>query len=224
MAPNLLAVTLAAKVAGVSISWTDWFVGFRPDRHPAACGPASRALQALSPADHDGARGARAGRATQLREMGPISRREATLLVLVLHCAGALDRRRKLHRSDDGGDDGRGADGRPPGRDVGAGDRSRRGVERARLVCGRCGARRRSCGNRIRQVDGGLDRARARGPRRLPDDRQPRRRVLLHPLLLCEHHRAHGHALRDIPGGWRCRPAPRRRRRGRCCSRTRWAS
>jgi L-tartrate/succinate antiporter len=83
MAPNLLAVTLAAKVAGVSISWTDWALGFAPiGILLLAVLPA--ALYKLFPPAITTAPHAPAWAAAQLREMGPVSRGEMTLLVLVL--------------------------------------------------------------------------------------------------------------------------------------------
>ena len=83
MAPNLLAVTLAASVAGVSISWSDWALGFAPiGILLLAVVPA--ALYRLFPPAIKTAPEAPAWAAAQLREMGPVSRSEATLLALVL--------------------------------------------------------------------------------------------------------------------------------------------
>ena len=83
MAPNLLAVTLATKVAGVSISWTDWFVGFAPIG-VLLLAVLPLALYKLFPPEIKTALEAPAWAAARLREMGPVSRRETTLLVLVL--------------------------------------------------------------------------------------------------------------------------------------------
>ncbi|HEY6361310.1 MAG TPA: anion permease [Vicinamibacterales bacterium] len=82
MAPNLLAVTLAAKIANVSISWTDWFIGFAPlGILLIAVLPA--ALYKLFPPRIKAAPEAPGWARAQLREMGPISRAEATLLGLI---------------------------------------------------------------------------------------------------------------------------------------------
>ena len=83
MAPNLLAVTLAAKVAGVSISWTDWLVGFAPVGVPLLV-VLPFAIHKLFPPEIKTAPEAPAWAAARLRDMGPISRRETTLLALVL--------------------------------------------------------------------------------------------------------------------------------------------
>ena len=83
MAPNLLSVTLAAKVAGVSISWTDWVVGFAPvGILLLAVLPA--ALYKMFPPGIKTAPQAPAWASAELRAMGSISRNEITLLVLVL--------------------------------------------------------------------------------------------------------------------------------------------
>jgi L-tartrate/succinate antiporter len=87
MAPNVLAVTLADKVAGVSISWTEWFVGFAPiGVLLLAILPA--ALYKLFPPEIKAAPEAPAWARAQLHEMGPLSRQEGTLLVLVLAALG----------------------------------------------------------------------------------------------------------------------------------------
>lgn len=83
MAPNLLAVTLAAKVANVSISWTEWFVGFAPlGILLIAVLPA--VLYKFFPPQIKAAPEAPGWASAQLREMGPISRSETTLLVLIV--------------------------------------------------------------------------------------------------------------------------------------------
>ncbi len=87
MAPNMLSVTLAAKVAGVSISWTDWVVGFAPiGVLLLAVLPA--ALYIMFPPEIRTAPQAPAWADAQLRTMGPVSRNEWTLLVLVLVALG----------------------------------------------------------------------------------------------------------------------------------------
>ena len=83
MAPNLLAVTLAAQVAGVTISWTDWVIGFAPIG-VLLLAVLPLALYKLFPPDIKTALEAPAWAAARLREMGPVSRREMRLLVLVL--------------------------------------------------------------------------------------------------------------------------------------------
>lgn len=83
MAPNLLAVTLATKVAGVSISWTDWVVGFAPIG-VLLLAVVPFALHKLFPPEIKTAPEAPAWAAARLRDMGPLSRREGTLLALVL--------------------------------------------------------------------------------------------------------------------------------------------
>jgi L-tartrate/succinate antiporter len=83
MAPNVLAVTLAGQVAGVSISWTEWFVGFAPvGVLLIAVLPA--ALYWMYPPSITHAADAPGWARSQLREMGPISRAERTLFGLVV--------------------------------------------------------------------------------------------------------------------------------------------
>jgi L-tartrate/succinate antiporter len=83
MAPNVLALSLAGKVANVSISWTDWVVGFAPVG-VILIALLPIALYKLFPPHIKHAPEAPAWAKDQLRAMGPISRAEVMLLALVL--------------------------------------------------------------------------------------------------------------------------------------------
>jgi L-tartrate/succinate antiporter len=82
LAPNALAISIIQQTIGVQISWVDWFKGFAP---------VGVILLALTPlvlyvVYPPGIRAASAvprWAADQLRQMGPMTRREITLFVLV---------------------------------------------------------------------------------------------------------------------------------------------
>ena len=86
LAPNTLAVTVIRQTAGVAVSWTDWFVGFAP-AGVALIVITPFLLYKIYPPEIRSAPEAPRWAADQLRAMGPMARREVTLLVLV---CGAL--------------------------------------------------------------------------------------------------------------------------------------
>ena len=82
LAPNILAVALAAKTIGVNISWTDWFKGFAPAGiFLFALVPIL--LYKIYPPEIKEAPEAPRWAAEELRTMGPVTRKEYTLLALV---------------------------------------------------------------------------------------------------------------------------------------------
>jgi len=82
LAPNVLAVALAAKTIGVSISWMDWAKGFAPAGIPLFL-MVPALLYKIYPPEIKEAPEAPRWAAEELRKMGRISRREITLLMLV---------------------------------------------------------------------------------------------------------------------------------------------
>jgi L-tartrate/succinate antiporter len=82
LAPNTLALTVMNQVAGVSVSWLDWFVGFAPVGFTLLA-VVPFLLYKIYPPEIRRAPEAPRWAAEQLRAMGPITRRELTLLVLV---------------------------------------------------------------------------------------------------------------------------------------------
>ena len=86
LAPNTLAVSVIRQTAGVSVSWMDWFVGFAPVGITLIA-VVPWLLYKIYPPGIRTAPEAPRWAADQLRAMGPMTRREATLLVLV---CGAL--------------------------------------------------------------------------------------------------------------------------------------
>ena len=83
MAPNVLALTLAHSVAGVTITWTDWFVGFAPVG-VLLLAVLPLLLYRIYPPGIKNAPEAPIWARAQLGDMGPMSRAELTLMVLVL--------------------------------------------------------------------------------------------------------------------------------------------
>ena len=87
LAPNTMAIALIAKAIGVTIPWMLWFKGFLPVGvlliliQPAL-------LYVLYPPEIKQAPEAPRWAAEQLREMGSMSRREITMLVLVVGALG----------------------------------------------------------------------------------------------------------------------------------------
>jgi L-tartrate/succinate antiporter len=82
LAPNVLAVALAAKTIGVNISWMDWFKGFAPAGILLFL-LVPILLYKIYPPEIKEAPEAPRWAAEQLRSMGPLSRKEVTLLLLV---------------------------------------------------------------------------------------------------------------------------------------------
>jgi L-tartrate/succinate antiporter len=86
LAPNILALAIASKTIGVSISWLDWFKGFLPAGlvlFPLL----PWLLYKIYPPEIKASPEAPRWAAEELRRMGPVSKKEIHLLVLVL---GAL--------------------------------------------------------------------------------------------------------------------------------------
>lgn len=82
LAPNTLAVSVIRQTAGVTVSWTQWFVGFAPVGFVLLL-LVPFLLYKLYPPEVRTAPEAPRWAESQLRAMGPMSRREMTLLVLV---------------------------------------------------------------------------------------------------------------------------------------------
>jgi L-tartrate/succinate antiporter len=86
-APNVLAASLAAKTANISLSWTDWFLGFLPVgvllfvMVPAL-------LYWIYPPEIRTAPEAPKWAAEELSKIGPMSRQEYSLMVIVLIVLG----------------------------------------------------------------------------------------------------------------------------------------
>jgi L-tartrate/succinate antiporter len=83
IAPNVLAVDLALRTIHVSISWTDWFRGFAPVGF-VLLAVVPILLYKIYPPEIREAPEAPRWAAEELHQMGPVSKREMTLLVLVL--------------------------------------------------------------------------------------------------------------------------------------------
>ncbi len=82
IAPNVLAADLAARTIHVTLSWTDWFRGFAPAGFLLlATVPAL--LYKIYPPEIREAPEAPRWAAAELRTMGPVTRKELTLLALV---------------------------------------------------------------------------------------------------------------------------------------------
>jgi L-tartrate/succinate antiporter len=86
-APNVLAASLAAKTANISLSWTEWFLGFLPVgvllfvMVPAL-------LYWIYPPEIKTAPEAPKWAAEELSKIGPMSRQEYSLMVMVLIVLG----------------------------------------------------------------------------------------------------------------------------------------
>ena len=83
MAPNLLACDLARKIAHVDVSWTGWMMGFLPVGHTDVCIDAAAGIPDLSAGNQRRRERSAKWAGTELVAMGPISRREITMV-----CAG----------------------------------------------------------------------------------------------------------------------------------------
>jgi L-tartrate/succinate antiporter len=83
LAPNTLAVGLIAKATGTTISWTQWFIGFAPVG-VALLVAVPAVLYWIFPPEIRVAPEVPAWAAGELSKLGAISKRESTLLVLVL--------------------------------------------------------------------------------------------------------------------------------------------
>lgn len=82
LAPNALAISIIQQTAGVQISWVDWFTGFAPVGFTLlALTPA--VLYRIYPPQIRTATAVPRWAAEELRAMGPMTRREATLFALI---------------------------------------------------------------------------------------------------------------------------------------------
>ncbi len=82
LAPNILAVSLASKIMGVTISWFDWFEGFAPAGIPLFLMLPALLYWIYPPGIKESPEAPRWA-SDELRMMGPVSRKELTLLGLV---------------------------------------------------------------------------------------------------------------------------------------------
>jgi L-tartrate/succinate antiporter len=82
LAPNLLALAIASKSTGVTISWLGWFKGFAPAGIPLFL-LVPVLLYWIYPPEIKEAQEAPRWANDELRKMGPVSRKELTLLALV---------------------------------------------------------------------------------------------------------------------------------------------
>jgi L-tartrate/succinate antiporter len=83
LAPNTLALTVMRQTAGVTVTWLDWFVGFAPVGVVLLL-TVPILLYLIYPPEIRTAPEAPRWAADQLATMGPMTRKEVTLLVLVL--------------------------------------------------------------------------------------------------------------------------------------------
>jgi len=83
LAPNLLAVELVAKTAGLDISWTQWFLGFLPVG-ALLLATLPYIIYRLYPPEIKSGTEVPAWAAQELRAMGRISRHELTMGALVI--------------------------------------------------------------------------------------------------------------------------------------------
>ena len=84
LAPNLLAVEVVRSTAGVRLEWTSWLAGFWPVGLALVAVTPIASYAFLQPRAVGGDAGAASWAAAQLREMGGVSRREATMAALAL--------------------------------------------------------------------------------------------------------------------------------------------
>ena len=97
LAPNTLAISIIEQATGVRVSWLAWFIGFAPvGATLLVLVPA--VLYKIYPPGIRKAPEAPRWAADQLRLMGPMSRRELTLLVARRLRAGAVDWCDAIHR------------------------------------------------------------------------------------------------------------------------------
>jgi L-tartrate/succinate antiporter len=83
LAPNQLALSIIQQTTGITISWTEWFVGFAPVG-VVLLAIVPLLLYVVYPPEIKEAPAAPRWAADELRTMGPMSRHEKVLLVLVL--------------------------------------------------------------------------------------------------------------------------------------------
>ena len=86
LAPNALAISIIARTLNITISWMDWFKGFAPIGITLLILVPVLLYKIYPPEIKEAPEAPRWARA-ELRAMGPVTRRELTLLVLVI---GAL--------------------------------------------------------------------------------------------------------------------------------------
>jgi len=95
LAPNTLALTVMRQVAGVTVTWFDWFVGFAPVG-VTLLAVVPLLIYTIYPPEIRTAPEAPRWASDQLRSMGSMTRKELTLLVLVCSALalwiGATDR------------------------------------------------------------------------------------------------------------------------------------
>jgi L-tartrate/succinate antiporter len=82
LAPNTLAISIMQETAGVRVSWVDWAIGFAPVG-AVLLAVTPLVIYRLYPPKIREAPEAPRWAAAQLGDLGPMSRREATLLALV---------------------------------------------------------------------------------------------------------------------------------------------
>jgi L-tartrate/succinate antiporter len=87
LAPNALAISVIAKMTNVNIPWVTWFTGFAPVGVTLLVS-VPLLIYVIYPPEIKRAPEAPRWAADKLRDMGPISRREMTLLVLVMAALG----------------------------------------------------------------------------------------------------------------------------------------
>ncbi len=84
LAPNLLAVEVVRTTTGVRLEWTSWLLGFWPVGLALAAVTPLAGYAFFRPAQGTSEAGAAVWAATQLREMGGITRRETKVALLAL--------------------------------------------------------------------------------------------------------------------------------------------
>ena len=87
LAPNTLAVTVMRQTAGVTVTWLEWFIGFAPVGFLLLL-VVPWLLYVIYPPEIRTAPEAPRWAAQQLESMGPMTRKEVTLLVLVCAALG----------------------------------------------------------------------------------------------------------------------------------------
>ena len=87
LAPNLLALDFAKRIAGVEISWVQWFLGFLPIGGPLVLALPWIVYRIYPPLVKTSAE-VPAWAAGELAKMGRVTRRECTMAVLVLVALG----------------------------------------------------------------------------------------------------------------------------------------
>ena len=118
LAPNLLAVEFIRKIANVDITWAEWFFAAAPFALPLLLVLPALTYVVYPPRIKHNAE-VPAWAAGELERMGPLSRREMILAVLVAARGPDVDLRRPLRRGDHGGAHRPGADAGDARRDLG---------------------------------------------------------------------------------------------------------